>query len=53
MFTLKLQEPFFITKLYVIECNRLQSMEVTPSRASINRVFINNYLFLSKFDIDL
>lgn len=35
VFTIQLIEPFFITKLHAIECNRLQS---TNSRTSINQV---------------
>lgn len=37
LFTVKLEEPFVTTKLYVIECNRLQSAAL---KASINRVSV-------------
>lgn len=37
IFTIQLNAPFFITKLHVVECNRLQS---TNSRASINQVTV-------------
>ncbi|CAH0562057.1 unnamed protein product [Brassicogethes aeneus] len=44
LFTVEISEPFFITKLHVIECNRLQNIS---SRASINRFTLS---FLDECD---
>lgn len=43
LFTVKLEEPFVTTKLYVIECNRLQSAGL---KASINRVSASVLVFI-------
>lgn len=46
IFTVEFNEPFFITKLHAIECNRLQNIS---SRASINRVsliVLSTYIFI-------
>ncbi|KAJ8923504.1 hypothetical protein NQ315_010082 [Exocentrus adspersus] len=44
IFTVEFNEPFFITKLHAIECNRLQNIS---SRASINRFTLS---FLDECD---
>ncbi|XP_018578793.1 KICSTOR complex protein SZT2 isoform X1 [Anoplophora glabripennis] len=44
IFTVEFNEPFFITKLHAIECNRLQNIS---SRASINRFTVS---FLDECD---